>query len=236
MKLPKDLTEQERDFIENYITEKEVTDMGKEEKEEQEDSKEDSAANMDAKYVRLQENTDDPDPEIMEADRKHVDMDEEKKGDKEDEEDEDEDDDEEDEKEAGNMAAKTPNKKKKGDMNEIKGLITSLKADFEAKLEKQEEKLDFLQEENKKLRAEKIAEKEAIRNDLIEDMEVKYRVPKNWLQEKAEKYGKKDDFIQDLYEGLSYAFGPLPGHEVKTPKEDMDEQRLVTKVSGLGAM
>jgi len=214
--------------IKNYTNKKEVNDMGKKKETTKDEITEDAAPpeTMEAKYVRLQENTEQPDPEIVEADRKHVDMDKEKEIEEEIE--------EGDEDEAGKMEAKTPNKKK-GDMDELKTLINSIKTDFSKQLEAQNKKLDFLEKENKQLRAEKIAEKELVRNDLIEDMAIKYKVPKDWLQEHAKKYDK-EDFVEDLYEGLSFAFGTLPGHEIERKTEDMSDKPLITKVPGLEMM
>jgi hypothetical protein len=202
----------------------------KEKKDKKEDLTEDAKAkneaNMAVKYVKLGENYDEPDPEVMEANRKHIDMKEDAK--------------EKSKKipntgaEAGEMEAETPEhkkKKKKGyDFDEV---IASLKEDFTSQLKPLMEKIEKQDKVIEDMNAEKNAEKAEMQETLIADMSDKYMVPTNWLKEKAKKYENTEDFVQDFYEGLTFAFGTLPGNEVEAYKGDMGGSSLLTKVSGL---
>ncbi len=227
--------------IKNDMIKEEVKDMP--EKETKKDKKEDltedakakNEANMAAKYVKLGENYDEPDPEVVEADRKHIDLKEDnpKKGYP-----------EKDKKipdtgaEAGEMEAETPEHKKKKKKKKSADFMEELNA-FKEDMTSQ---FKTLEKENKKLKnditelnKDKIAENQEITNDLMENMSDRNMIPIAWQKKVSEKYGeKKADFIKDLAEGLSFAFGTMPGQDVESYKEDMGEAKLLSKVSGLG--
>lgn len=209
-------------FIENK-TKKEVMDM----KHKKEDLETVSEANMKANYVKLTESHSTPDPEVMEADKKHIDMTKEPK----------KLDESQDAEEAGEMEAETPNEGKK------KKVAADFQEEILKTLKSMQEDMVSVKAENEKLRkeitdmnSEKIVEKQLKQESLIADMSDKYMVPKAWLKEKADKYKDTEAFIQDFYEGLSFAFGILPEHEVNEwkKKEDMNENSLLVSIEGLG--
>lgn len=209
--------------IKNDMIEEEVEKMPKKDKKDKkEDLTEDSEANMDAKYVKLTESYEGGDPEVEEAARKHIDMEAEAKDKKKKI--------PEDGEEAGEMDAETPNKKNKDDFDNI---ISKIREDFSSQLKPLMEKIENQEKIIKDMNQEKIIEKQKLQEDLIKGMSEKMMVPQGWVKETSEKYGNlKGDFIQDLYEGLSYAFGTIPGYETET-KEDMKDSGLLQVVEGL---
>lgn len=204
--------------IKNKIKNEEVTDMIK-----KKDMTEDvDAGNMEAKYVKLGENYDQPDPEVVEADRKHIDMNDKEKAKK-----------EEEGAEAGEMEAETPEAKKS--KKDKKDDFSSFKEDMIARFEALEKENAKLKGDITEINSKKIAEKETYQENLISDMSDKYMVPTAWLKEKAKKYNE-EDFIQDMYEGLSFAFGTIPGAEVEAYKTEDMATGLLSKVDGLEMM
>ena len=212
--------------IENKTKNEEVTDMTDKKEIKKEDMTEDAdAGNMEAKYVRLEENKTQPDPEVVEADRKHIDMkeDNKKKGYPK----------KEEGAEAGEMEADTPNTKK-SKKKDKKDDFSSFKEDMIARFEALEKENAKLKGDITEINSEKIAEKEQYQEDLIGDMSDKYMVPKAWLTEKAKNHN--ENFIQDMYEGLSFAFGTIPGAEVEAYKTEDMGNGLLSKVDGLEMM
>lgn len=209
--------------IKNKTKNEEVKDMTDKKEIKKEDMTEDAdAGNMEAKYVKLGENYDQPDPEVVEADRKHIDMDDKEKAKK------------EEGAEAGEMEAETPEAKKSKKKKDKKDDFSSFKEDMIARFEALEKENTKLKGDITEINSEKIAEKEEYQNDLISDMSDKYMVPKAWLMEKAKVHN--EDFIQDMYEGLSFAFGTIPGAEVEAYKKEDMATGLLSKVSGLEMM
>ena len=202
--------------IKNYTEKKEVeTDMTKKEKDKdkKEDMTEDAKeTEMEAKYVKLGETYEDPDPEVKEAARKHVDM---------------------DKKDEAEMEAETPEQKKKEEKESAKDmvdLINSLKADFTAQFETLKKQNDELKNDLAKHREREIAEEKQVKNDMMEDLAKRYRVPLDWLKAKEETY--KGDFISDFTEGLQYAFGTYD-FEIETKEDMATGGSLLKKVGGL---
>lgn len=216
--------------IKNDMIEEEVKKMPKKEKKEtKNDLTEDSEANMDAKYVKLTESHEGGDPEVEEAARKHIDMEAEEAGEMEAEAKDKKKKIPEDGEEAGEMEAETPNKKNA----DFDNIISKIKEDFSSQLKPLMEKIEKQEKLIKDMNQEKIAEKQKLQEDLIEGMSEKMMVPQEWVKGTSEKYGGlKGDFIQDLYEGLSYAFGTIPGYETEA-KEDMKKTGLLRVVEGL---
>ena len=231
--------------IKNDMKDEEIEMTKEKQEEKQEDlTKSDDASTMKAKYVKLGENYDKPDPEVVEADRKHIDLKEdgiegfkskvreldrksEKKKKK------------NDGAEAGEMEAETPEHKKKkkdGGSYDLMEELKAFKADMASQFETLKKENEVLKKDISEINADKNVEKEAITEDLINGMSDNRMIPvkvMKELKEKYDKYGLGTDFIQDAYEITSYAFGTIPGHEVETKKEDMSTSGLLAKVEGL---